>query len=425
MHSTCGMAARPSGRRLCVAIDLTRVEPHGVPDTLPIRFSDALICHAPEVNFVVLTRPTLSNAFDQLEAHNSRRVVVAEPSPLQLLLRRVDARLPARSRRARLAREHGWPRPVRVAAARLWPTLLARLHADVVFCPFTGSRVRDPGVPLVAAVHELHHVSHPHLLTSSQRAERARAFETIAYRAERIACATSSLRQVALGAEQVRPERVVVLPPGRLLIEAQPAQPEPLPEPLKEGASKNGFFLVAADFEPRSNHRLVLAALGILRARQPDLDIHVVCAGGLAARMAALRDLAERMGLGAFVHFRGAPRRHEMTALMNACRGVLVPSLYETIGEMVLQAMALRKPVLCSSIPALAELTGGAAVIFDPQRPEDLADALERTAGEPRLLDDVARAGHERFAALEDPASVARAYVGLFREARIACPASR
>jgi glycosyltransferase involved in cell wall biosynthesis len=295
------------------------------------------------------------------------------------------------------------------------------LRADVVFCPFTASQVRDPGVPLVAAIDDLQHVSHPHLLTSSQRAARARAFETIAYRAARVVCAASSLREVALRSGVVRPDNVAVLPPGRLLVQPPPVQREFAHHGLRE----NGFFLLAADVEPRSNHRLVLAALGMLRARQPDVAIHVVCVGGPEARMASLRTLAEGMGLGAKVHFPGAMRRDDLTTLVNACRGVLVPSLYDTMGEMLLQAMALGKPVLCSSIAGLAELTDGAALTFDPHRPDDLAAALERTAHEPWLLDHLARVGRQRFATLEDPASIARAYVGVFGEARMACPASR
>jgi glycosyltransferase involved in cell wall biosynthesis len=91
----------------------------------------------------------------------------------------------------------------------------------------------------------------------------------------------------------------------------------------------------------------------------------------------------------------------------------------------VLQALQLGRPVLCSDIPGLAELSGGAALTFDPHRPADLAALFERIELEPGLLESLAALARQQVATLASAESVAQRYWDVFRKARAACPASR
>jgi glycosyltransferase involved in cell wall biosynthesis len=418
------MTARPTGQtrkrslaeqRQCVAIDLTALEHqvlHVNPGPMQVRFVQGLIRHAPEVDFVLLTRPVTGEALAHLDAANARRLMIADPSPLQSLLTRLQARLS----RLRLAGRSAWLWSARNVVCRQRPGVLANLRANVVFCPFTDARVNDPSVPMVAAVHDLQHLSHPHLLTAAERVARGRAFSSTYRRAARVVCSTTSLRDVALQCEGLLPERVLALSPGVLLRQSAVAQPVVAAALARHGLRQNGFFLFAGDFEPRHNHRLILTAFAIFRARHPDCDVQLVCVGSPGRPMASLRAAAGRMGLGTTVHFPGAVPNAELTALTQGCRAIVVVSLYDTVGEAVLEAMALGRPVLCSHVPDLTELTNGAALMFDPHRPADLANAFGRIDGEPAILDRLAQLGLKRVATLDDAQSVAQAYLGVFRE---------
>jgi glycosyltransferase involved in cell wall biosynthesis len=55
---------------------------------------------------------------------------------------------------------------------------------------------------------------------------------------------------------------------------------------------------------------------------------------------------------------------------MTSCLAVIFPSLYEGFGMPVIEAMAAGKPVLCSNVTSLPEIAGGAALLFDPRKPE-------------------------------------------------------
>jgi glycosyltransferase involved in cell wall biosynthesis len=68
------------------------------------------------------------------------------------------------------------------------------------------------------------------------------------------------------------------------------------------------------------------------------------------------------------------------------------PSLYEGFGLPVLEAMARGVPVACSDRASLREVAGSAALVFDPEDPRSIANAVTR------LLDDPAEAERLRVA---------------------------
>lgn len=117
--------------------------------------------------------------------------------------------------------------------------------------------------------------------------------------------------------------------------------------------------------------------------------LRVVFAGGpgpgAAPYIERLQQTVRREGLADCVTFLG--ERTDVIDLMNAAEIVLHAStIPEPFGIVVIEGMALGKPVVASCLGGPAEIiTPGAGVLFDPKRPEELARALRD------LLDDPAR----------------------------------
>ncbi len=76
----------------------------------------------------------------------------------------------------------------------------------------------------------------------------------------------------------------------------------------------------------------------------------------------------------------------------------MFPSLYEGFGLPVLEAMARGVPVACSDASSLPEVAGDAALLFDPNDPRAIAQALERLLGDPALREQLRKRGRERAA---------------------------
>jgi glycosyltransferase involved in cell wall biosynthesis len=376
----------------------------------------SLLRHMPpaadDMTFVLLTREATDPELASLDTDRvSRRCVlresVATPPPAvhrgRALRSRVRRYVPARLRR--LAR-----RGLDVVRSRPSPNPLVReLQPDLLFFPFTAPEYYDPGVPVVAQVHDVQFADYPQFFTEKQRSVRERDFNRACAVSDRLICTSESLRRRVLEIGHASPEHVVTISPG-LLQDVAP------PEPIRARAvlshyhlKQDHFLLYPANFWPHSNHAMLLTAFGLFCRRHPDSDLVLVCAGQQDHGMERVRRAAARIGIEHRVVLPGYLADAARGALVEGCRALVYPSLYEGSGLPIVEALAAGKPVLCSSLTSLREVGGDAARYFDPRKPEDIVTAIENVAGAPRTVHDAPR--------IEDASTVAARYLSVFREA--------
>lgn len=72
----------------------------------------------------------------------------------------------------------------------------------------------------------------------------------------------------------------------------------------------------------------------------------------------------------------------ELAALYRGAIALVLPSLEEGFGLPVVEAMASRTPVIAADIPALREVTGGAAFLVNPRSTDAIAHALKNITRE-------------------------------------------
>jgi glycosyltransferase involved in cell wall biosynthesis len=79
--------------------------------------------------------------------------------------------------------------------------------------------------------------------------------------------------------------------------------------------------------------------------------------------------------------------RQDVGALLHAADLFVFPSIYEGLGNALLEAMAAGKPCVVSRIPPLREVTGDGtvALLAEPRSAADLAANLLRLATDPGL----------------------------------------
>jgi glycosyltransferase involved in cell wall biosynthesis len=117
----------------------------------------------------------------------------------------------------------------------------------------------------------------------------------------------------------------------------------------------------------------------------------LVVAGREGNETASLRRQRTARGLHRVVALDGA--RDDVPELLCAADATVLPSRWEGLGSVLLEAMALRSPIVASDLPAVREILrdGDTALLVTPERPYQLAAALTHA-----LRD---RAGSERRAA--------------------------
>ena len=95
----------------------------------------------------------------------------------------------------------------------------------------------------------------------------------------------------------------------------------------------------------------------------------------------------------------GLVRPEAMQDLYRSCHLLVWPTLAESFGFPLVEAMACGLPVVASDIPVNRELAGDAALYFDPMAPAELAARVREIVENPALRQSLEERGRRRGAA--------------------------
>jgi glycosyltransferase involved in cell wall biosynthesis len=144
------------------------------------------------------------------------------------------------------------------------------------------------------------------------------------------------------------------------------------------------FLLMVGTLEPRKNQVTALRAFADYRNRHPDTELALVLAGSPGWRYHDILQTIDALGLEGHVRRIGSVSAGQLKWLYQHARALLFPSLYEGFGLPVLEAFALRCPVVAADIPPVREIAGaGTATLLDPMAVPSWTQAIERIASEP------------------------------------------
>jgi glycosyltransferase involved in cell wall biosynthesis len=154
------------------------------------------------------------------------------------------------------------------------------------------------------------------------------------------------------------------------------------------------FVLYAgAVYPPKNFTRMVRAYARV----GPERGIPLVIAGG-ENRFLSEHELREpeALGIGQWVRRPGWVEQEELAAFYAMADALLLPSLFESCGLPVLEAMAIGCPVVTADRYGTKELAEGAAVLVDPESVDSIADGIRRALDDAALRDRLIAAGRER-----------------------------
>lgn len=97
------------------------------------------------------------------------------------------------------------------------------------------------------------------------------------------------------------------------------------------------------------------------------------------------------------VLFTGFVSKENLEVLFRNCDAFIFPSLSEGFGIPVLEAFYFNKPLLCSNTTSLPEIAGDAAIYFDPQHPEKIAEAVLYFYQNPARAAELVQKGNEKL----------------------------
>lgn len=156
------------------------------------------------------------------------------------------------------------------------------------------------------------------------------------------------------------------------------------------------FFLFVGTLQPRKNvARLITAHRMLPTSVRNEYPLVVVGRAGweCEGEVNALKGGDE----GALRWLRYVPEA-DLVTLVGRATCLVFPSLHEGFGLPVLEAFAAGVPVITSNSTSLPEVAGDAALLVNPERTDELSDAMRALVGNVAMADRLRIAGRERAA---------------------------
>ena len=157
-----------------------------------------------------------------------------------------------------------------------------------------------------------------------------------------------------------------------------------------------GFLLFVGRLRIRKGVEILLNAVASLQ--RSGHEVRLVVAGDGEHR-ASLERASRRLGVSGSVLFVGSRDAGEVRALMQRALALVVPSIYEGMPLVVLEALESGLPIVASAVSGLPEVVepGKSGWLFEPENVADLAEILAEVLGDPEAARQRGRLGRQEL----------------------------
>jgi glycosyltransferase involved in cell wall biosynthesis len=255
------------------------------------------------------------------------------------------------------------------------PRLAARDRLDVLHISYNAPLHLPVHCALVVTVHDISFEHFPRFFSRRLRAFLRTSVPRSVRAAQHVITDTENAKWDIVKTYRLSPDKITVTHYAagahfRVINDA--AQLRAIRAKYKTG---DRFVLAVGNLQPRKNWERLIRAFA-RAAGDGALPHKLVMVGQRHWQNAPILEAAGR--LGEQVVITGYVSPDDLLLLYNAAEVFAFPSLYEGFGLPVLEAMACGTPVITSNVSSLPEIAGDAALLVDPYREQQIAEALAR-----------------------------------------------
>jgi glycosyltransferase involved in cell wall biosynthesis len=278
------------------------------------------------------------------------------------------------------------------------PAAVRRQGIDVLYNP-KYSIPLVAGCPCVWVCHGLDWYVMPWASRRIDRLSHQFLVPRYASKAAAIIAVSEVTRQHVMEYLPVGPDRVVTVYSGVDDVFRRRPDEKRLAEVRAKYALPDRFLLYAgAIYPPKNFARLIRAYAAV----GPAKGVPLVVAGG-ENRFLSEQELKEpdTLGISEWVRWPGWVDQQELAAFYAMADALLLPSLFESCGLPVLEAMAAGCPVVTTDRYGTKELAEGAAILVNPDSVDSIAAGIRRVLDDTTLRADLLAAGKQRSAGFQ------------------------
>lgn len=165
---------------------------------------------------------------------------------------------------------------------------------------------------------------------------------------------------------------------------------------IKPFAIKKPYFIYSSRLSDSEKKHIELIKAFSLFKKKTGLPHRLVLAGSDGAFASEVHKAAFESEYASDIFLTGYFPHESFPQLYGGSEALIFPSICEGVGLPVLEAMATGVPVACSSSGALPEIAGDAAIYFDSNNIEQIADCMEKIVSDKDLCSELISKGLER-----------------------------
>lgn len=139
------------------------------------------------------------------------------------------------------------------------------------------------------------------------------------------------------------------------------------------------YFVYIGAIHPRKNIEGLLKAYDAFK-KQYDCNIKLILVGRWAWQTKATKAVFESMQFADEVITLGHLQRAELNSVLASAMALVYPSFFEGFGIPLLEAMHAEVPIIASDRSSLPEVGGEAAIYINPEKVEQITNAMLRVA---------------------------------------------
>lgn len=169
--------------------------------------------------------------------------------------------------------------------------------------------------------------------------------------------------------------------------------------------------IIVARLAEVKGHRYLVEAMPLILKKYPNFILNIVGAGNL---LDELKKQAEALGVGERIKFLGEIL--EVETIFPQMDLFILPSLWEGLGVVLLEAQSIGLPVLTSNIPGTVEVVedGQTGLLFTPKEPQAIFESVSRLLASPKLQEELVNNAHKQVVQKFDLNKMVGSYVNLY-----------
>lgn len=156
------------------------------------------------------------------------------------------------------------------------------------------------------------------------------------------------------------------------------------------------YFFYVGRLEEKKNTPGLVKAFGKFIRDNSNQSIKLVLAGSPGHNYEEIKRIIREYNISSEVIETGWVDESDLPYLYNGSMAFVFPSFYEGFGLPLLEAMSCGTPIIASNVASIPEVAQGSALLFNPNKPEDIKRAMVDIVGSNEKRNELIKRGLKR-----------------------------